>query len=207
MRRHHRNQGLTQPRGRLRAEVAHLRRSHRLIGSRTLATRRYDVNHDEPRPCRSLIAVQRAPPSMHPLYCCQHGASSYYKKFFTSLIYSVSISEADWSECTRVSARRCRRNPPTTPHSVDCRVRSIIAGDAIAGPAAIAGYCPTDDGWTLWSANRHRYSGVAANAPEERDRRRAARVRHAGELLLAHPLTEQWRVAFMHHADQATGEG
>ena len=53
VRRHHRNQGLAQPRGRLRPEIAHSRRSHRRYGSRTIATRRYDVNAAETLPFRA----------------------------------------------------------------------------------------------------------------------------------------------------------
>ena len=54
-----------------------------------------------------------------------------------------------------LSTETAYHSPLPTPHSVDHRVRSIIAGDAIAGPAAIAGYCPTEDSRALWSANRH----------------------------------------------------
>ena len=43
VRRSHRDEGLTQPRGRLRPEVAHPLNSHRLYGSCNIATRRYDV--------------------------------------------------------------------------------------------------------------------------------------------------------------------
>ena len=54
MRRHHRDEGLTQPRGRLRPEVAHLRHSHRLYGSLNIATRRYDVKDDSTPPSSVL---------------------------------------------------------------------------------------------------------------------------------------------------------
>ena len=54
VRRHHRNQGLAQPRGRLRPEIAYSRRSHRRYGSRTIATRRYDVNAAETLPFRAF---------------------------------------------------------------------------------------------------------------------------------------------------------
>ena len=49
VRRSHRDEGLTQPRGRLRPEVAHPLNSHRLYGSCNIATRRYDVK-DAARP-------------------------------------------------------------------------------------------------------------------------------------------------------------
>ena len=57
---HHRDEGLTQPRGGLRPEVAHLRRSHRLDGSRTLATRPYDVKDNATPPCASSGRVVRS---------------------------------------------------------------------------------------------------------------------------------------------------
>ena len=50
MRGHHRDDGLTQPRGRLRPKVAHPRRAHHLYGSRNIATRRYDVKDDSTQP-------------------------------------------------------------------------------------------------------------------------------------------------------------
>ena len=46
MRGHHRDEGLTQPRGRLRPEVGHSRHSRRLYGSRNIAPRRYDVKNN-----------------------------------------------------------------------------------------------------------------------------------------------------------------
>ena len=52
MGRHHRYEGLTQPRGCLRPEIAHSPRSHRRYGSRTIAPRRYDVNDTETLPFR-----------------------------------------------------------------------------------------------------------------------------------------------------------
>ena len=54
MRRSHRNEGLTQPRGRLRPEIAHSHSSHRRYGSRTLAARRYDVNLAQALPFRGF---------------------------------------------------------------------------------------------------------------------------------------------------------
>ena len=64
VRRHHRDEGLTQPRRCLRPEVAHPLNSHRLYESRNIATRRYDVK-DAARlsvlqfwPSRSLRALQ-----------------------------------------------------------------------------------------------------------------------------------------------------
>ena len=56
LRRHHCDDGLTQPRGRLRPEVAHPPRSHRLYGSRDIATRRYDVKDDPTQPSRVFWA-------------------------------------------------------------------------------------------------------------------------------------------------------
>ena len=62
VRRHHRNQGLTQPRGRLRPEVAHPRGSRRRYGSRTLATQRYDVKPStqglELLPAEAIAAIR-----------------------------------------------------------------------------------------------------------------------------------------------------
>ena len=53
MRGHHRDEGLTQPRGRLRPEVGHSRHSRhsrRLYGSRNIAPRRYDVKNNATQP-------------------------------------------------------------------------------------------------------------------------------------------------------------
>ena len=50
MRGHHRDEGLTQPRGRLRPEVAHSPHSRRLYGSRNIGYRRYDVKDDATQP-------------------------------------------------------------------------------------------------------------------------------------------------------------
>ena len=56
MRGHHRDEGLTQPRGRLRPEVAHSPHSRRLYGSRNIGTRRYDVKDDSTQPFRVFWA-------------------------------------------------------------------------------------------------------------------------------------------------------
>ena len=56
MRGHHRDDGLTQPRGRLRPEVAHSPHSRRLYGSRNIATRRYDVKNNATQPFRVFRA-------------------------------------------------------------------------------------------------------------------------------------------------------
>ena len=56
MRGHHRDEGLTQPRGRLRPEVAHSPHSRRLYGSHNIATRRYDVKDDATQPFRVFWA-------------------------------------------------------------------------------------------------------------------------------------------------------
>ena len=56
MRGHHRDEGLTQPRGRLRPKVAHSRHSHRLYGSLNIATRRYDVKNNATQPFRVFWA-------------------------------------------------------------------------------------------------------------------------------------------------------
>ena len=72
VRRHHRNQGLTQPRGRLRPEVAHPRGSRRRYGSRTLATRRYDVKPTTQGPER---LTEGATPAMRSISCRQTDAT------------------------------------------------------------------------------------------------------------------------------------
>ena len=77
VRRHHCDQGLTQPRGRLRPEVAHLLNSHRVYGSRTIAPRRYDVNGAAITPLVLFLAEQISSSSTNSLCDYQDRVSSY----------------------------------------------------------------------------------------------------------------------------------
>ena len=90
--RHHRDEGLTQPRRRLRPEVGHLHRSHRLYGEphhrRSDAMMSRATRNTAAQP---LLATSRVLPPMHSLCCCQGGASSYV--FFSevdAIYYMVS---------------------------------------------------------------------------------------------------------------------
>ena len=79
VRRHHRDEGLTQPRGRLRPEVAHLPRPHRRYGSRTIATRRYDVNDATTMPLGLFRPNRISSPPTNYSYGYQDRVSSYLR--------------------------------------------------------------------------------------------------------------------------------
>ena len=53
--RHHGNQRLTQPRGRLGTEISHLPRSRSLCGSHTIAMRPYEVKNKDATACRHRL--------------------------------------------------------------------------------------------------------------------------------------------------------
>ena len=86
VRRHHRNEGLTQPRGRLRPEVAQLPRPHRLYGSRTIATRRYDVNDATTMPPGRFCPNRITSSITNSSYGYQDRVSSYL------LFYTLGVS-------------------------------------------------------------------------------------------------------------------